>query len=482
MKSFERIKLVLPLVFAVILGMVLAGCSDEKGPTVPAEVHTPVEINIERNQEIRIGMLSFCPAPKVFFSITRGTFDILFGEDTVQSHYGFAGQTWHLELKDEKYLRLVDQNGKKYDVPQEYITVQLASESDEGGHILIGDNEKNMRPYRGKFEIRLENDRLLAINVVPMEDYLLGVVPAEMPPSWPEEALKAQAVAARSYAYFNFARFDYRNFDLADTVLSQAYAGIFAESEATTSAVVDTEGEVLTYEGNLVNALYHSTCGGHTASAKEIFNPKADVPYLVSVSDMSPWEYDYCKDSSLYSWERSYTLDQLHDALAKSIYTDPGETLSSITIAARTPAGWVNYIYISGERAQVATARDFRAALTKFIADDALPSSNFEIKYADGSYIFTGKGFGHGVGMCQWGAKGRAADGIGYKNILLAYYTGCEIEEIPYSGGMKFVRGEDYFLMHKRSRVKEEVEGFGQEYIPPEEMDEEETAPDETSH
>jgi hypothetical protein len=119
--------------------------------------------------------------------------------------------------------------------------------------------------------------------------------------------------------------------------------------------------------------------------------------------------------------------------------------------------------------------------LTKFIADDALPSSNFEIKYADGSYIFTGKGFGHGVGMCQWGAKGRAADGIGYKNILLAYYTGCEIEEIPYSGGMKFVRGEDYFLMHKRSRVKEEVEGFGQEYIPPEEMDEEETAPDETS-
>jgi len=423
----------------------------------------------------------------------------MLGADNAPGHYGFPGQVWHAEVRDEKFLRLVDQDGKFYDIPQEYITVQPADDPSGSGHIAIGDSKENARPYRGKFEIIIENKRLVAINVVKMEEYLLGVVPAEMPPIWHIEALKAQSVAARSYAYYNLGRFDYRKFDLADTVISQAYAGVYAEMEATTNAVVDTEGEVLTYKGNLANALYHSTCGGNTASAADIFgkgppdkfviwskergnigivaevyNPKGDVPYLTGTDDESPWDYDYCKDSLFYQWQRTYTMDQLRAALGNSIHTDPGKQLSSITITSADPSGWVQYVFISGETDHTARASEFRLALNKYLENNALPSANFEIKYSGGSYIFSGKGFGHGVGMCQWGAKGRADDGVGYVNILIHYYPGCEITEIPFAGGMSFFRDEDFFFMGERKRKSDEIIGLGKDYIPPEQLEPEE--------
>jgi len=490
------IKNVILLAFLFYILATLSGCSDEKGPTVPASTKLPTQVSIQRNQEIRVGMLSFSPAPKIFFSITRGVFDMKFGVDIAAAHSGFPGQVWHVEVREEKFLRLVDQDGRFYDVPQEYIAVQPADEAAEGGHIAIGDDKQNVRPYRGKFEITIENKRLIAINVVKMEEYLLGVVPAEMPPTWPSEALKAQAVAARSYAYFNIGRFAYRKFDLADTVVSQAYGGVYGETEATTNAVVDTEGEVVTYSGNLANTLYHSTCGGGTASAADLFakspgekvviwskekgnvgivaevhNPEGDIPYLIVTDDMSPWDFDYCKDSPYYRWHRSYTMEQLREALANSIHTDPGNRLSSIDIASADPSGWVRYIFISGERDQTARGSEFRGALNKYLENNALPSQNFEMKYRSGGYDFSGKGFGHGIGMCQWGAKGRAEDGVGYVNIIIHYYPGCEITEIPYAGGLNFFRDEDFFFMGERQRKSDEVIGLGKDYIPPEQLE-----------
>jgi stage II sporulation protein D len=503
----HRYKIFQCILCFLLLLILVAGCSDEKGPTVPGAGPTPIEIKIERNQDIRIGLLGISPATRIFFSITRGGYDIILGPGDISTYNGFAGQTWHVDIRDDKFLKLVNQSGKIYDIPQEFITVRPTPESTEAGHLLIGDTKDNMRPYRGKLEVSIENDRLLAVNIAPMEEYLLGVVPAEMPPGWPAEALKAQAVAARSYAYFNLGRFDYRNFDLADTVVSQAYSGVWAETEATTNAVVDTEGMVVTYNGNLADTLYHSTCGGKTASAVEIFEPTSEVPkyvdiqkqsggmmvvrrekpatievpYLTSVDDKSPWDYDYCKDSPFYSWEHSYSMDALQIALARSIYTDPGGRLSSITVGARTVSGWVSYILVSGERDHVATGGEFRGALNQYLEPNALPSANFEVTYANGQYTFSGKGFGHGVGMCQWGAKGRADDGIGYENIIKYYYPGCEITEIPYSGGMTFYRDKDFFLLRDKKRDSGEIIGLGREYIPPEEMETEEGVSEETS-
>ena len=447
------------------------GCSDEKGPTVPTSTDAPYEVTIERNQEIRIGMLSISPSPSLFFSITRGMFDIQFGAETTSTFTGFAGQTWQVSATKNKSIQLTDQAGKKHSVPQESVTFRPSGDAVQDGHILIGDSKKTMRSYRGRFEVVIENDKLLAVNIVPMSEYLLGVVPAEMPPSWPVDALKAQAVASRSYAYYNLGRFDYRGFDLADTVVSQAYSGVFAEHEATTKAVVDTEGEVLLYEGNLANCLYSSTCGGRSASAAEIFGLNHDVPYLTSTEDMAPWEDYYCQDSPLFSWERSYAREDLADVLRKSVRTDPGNSLSSLTITSRTSSDWVETVFISGQRDHVVKASDFRATLNVYIKPTAMPSTNFDIDFVDGIYLITGKGFGHGVGLCQWGAKGRAENGIHYDNILRHYYPGCEIAEISHAKGLTFYRNEDFFLMHKRPRKKDEIEGLGEDYLPPEEID-----------
>jgi len=461
---------ILPAFLLLALCLVF-GCSDEKGPTVPTSADAPLEVTIERDQEIRIGMLTICPSPNLFFSITRGMFDIQLGAETTSSFTGFAGQTWQVTATESKTLQLTDQGGKKNSIPQESVTFRPSGDAVQDGHILIGDSKKSMRSYRGRFEVVIENDKLLAVNIVPMPEYLLGVVPAEMPPSWPEDALKAQAVASRSYAYYNLGRFDYRGFDLADTVVSQAYSGVFAENEATTKAVVDTGGEVLVYEGNLANCLYSSTCGGTSASAAEIFGLNHDVPYLTSTEDMAPWEDYYCRESPLFSWERSYAREDLADVLRKSVYTDPGKALSSLTITSRTPSDWVETIFISGQRDHIVEASDFRATLNMYINSTAMPSTNFELDFIDGIYHITGKGFGHGVGLCQWGAKGRAENGIHYDNILRHYYPGCEIVEISRAKGLTFYRNEDFFLMHKRPRKKNEIEGLGEDYLPPEEID-----------
>ncbi len=468
--------------FLLLALCLMFGCSDEKGPTVPTSTDAPLEVTIERNQEIRIGMLTICPSPNLFFSITRGMFDIQLGAETTSSFTGFAGQTWQVTATESKTLQLIDQAGKKHSIPQESVTFRPSGDAVQDGHILIGDSKKSMRSYRGRFEVVIENDKLLAVNIVPMSEYLLGVVPAEMPPSWPEDALKAQAVASRSYAFYNLGRFDYRGFDLADTVVSQAYSGVFAENEATTKAVVDTEGEVLVYEGNLANCLYSSTCGGRSASAAEIFGLNHDVPYLTSAEDIAPWDDYYCQESPLFSWERSYAREDLTDALRKSVYTDPGKALSSLTITSRTDSDWVETIFISGQRDHIANASDFRTALNRYINSMAMPSTNFELDFVDGIYHISGKGFGHGVGLCQWGAKGRAENGIHYDNILRHYYHGCEIVEISRAKGLTFYRNEDFFLMHKRPRKKGEIEGLGEDYLPPEEIDveDEPESPDES--
>lgn len=135
--------------------------------------------------------------------------------------------------------------------------------------------------YRGQIEVAVTGQKLNAINVVGLEQYLAGVVPKEMPSAWPAEALKAQAVAARSYALSH--RLGGKSFDLYADVRSQVYGGVPGESPSSTAAIEATKGEVLLYEGKPIDALFHSTSGGKTADAEEVFG-KA-VPYLISVDD-----------------------------------------------------------------------------------------------------------------------------------------------------------------------------------------------------
>jgi hypothetical protein len=161
-------------------------------------------------------------------------------------------------------------------------------------------------------------------------------------------------------------------------------------------------------------------------------------------------------------------------ALQKAVHTDPGEKLISLTVASRTSSDRVSTIFISGAREHLAKGSEFKAALNKYLEPNAIPSTGFDFDFVSGSYYFSGKGFGHGVGMCQWGAKGRAEEGLHYDSILKHYYPGCEIEEISRAQGLTFYRDEEYFLFGKRDRKKDEIEGLGQDYLPPEEIESEE--------
>ena len=203
-----------------------------------------------------------------------------------------------VKLRSKVPFRVRDVFGKTYPLPagelvlgpKLWVTVNGAPTELAGPILFLPGTEplELDRPYRGQIEVGVTGQKLNAVNVVGLEDYLQGVVPREMPSAWPDEALKAQAVAARSYALSH--RVTGKTFDLYADVRSQVYGGIVGESPRTTAAVQATKGEVLLWEGKPIDALFHSTSGGKTLSAVEVFGKP--VPYLVSVddphSDLSP--------------------------------------------------------------------------------------------------------------------------------------------------------------------------------------------------
>jgi SpoIID/LytB domain protein len=196
-----------------------------------------------------------------------------------------------VKLRSKVPFRVRDVFGKTYPLaagefvlgPKLWVTVNGAP-TELAGPILFLPGTAPLeldRPYRGQIEVGVTGKKLNAVNVVGLEDYLQGVVPREMPSAWPDEALKAQAVAARSYALAH--RLTGKPFDLYADVRSQVYGGIAGESARTTAAVQATKGEVLLWEGKPIDALFHSTSGGTTLAAVEVFGKP--VPYLVSVDD-----------------------------------------------------------------------------------------------------------------------------------------------------------------------------------------------------
>ena len=196
-----------------------------------------------------------------------------------------------VKLRSKVPFRVRDVFGKTYPLPagelvlgpKLWVTVNGASTELAGPILFLPGTEplELDRPYRGQIEVGVTGQKLNAVNVVGLEDYLQGVVPREMPSAWHDEALKAQAVAARSYALSH--RVSGKSFDLYADVRSQVYGGIVGESPRTTAAVQATKGEVLLWEGKPIDALFHSTSGGKTLSAVEVFGKP--VPYLVSVDD-----------------------------------------------------------------------------------------------------------------------------------------------------------------------------------------------------
>ncbi len=271
------------------------------------------------------------------------------------------------------------------------------------------------KAYRGAIEIRKKsNGRLLVINDLDLEAYLLGVVAAEIPSDWEMETLKAQAVASRTYALYQKQNAGRRPYHILATVDSQMYLGRRGERKRATEAVEETQGLVITYRDKVIPAFYHASCGGHTENALELWG--IDEPFLKGV------DCD-CQNISKYGiWEKRFTTAGVIRALRREGFRLAD--IGSVEMGDLTPAGRVkNVIFRHSGRATSVPSETIRAAL----GYSNIPSIFFEPELMDQEVVFSGRGLGHGIGLCQWGAKEMARNGADYKAILSHYYPGTAV-------------------------------------------------------
>jgi len=265
---------------------------------------------------------------------------------------------------------------------------------------------------RGAVEVLWSPAGLLVINEVPMERYLAAVLGSEMPPSFPPEALKAQAVAARTYAIGKKIDAEGQPAHLGATVLSQVYGGVNREDPRTHAAVKATKGEVLVYDHAPIEAYFFSSCGGTTEGGAEALGRA--LPYLAVHS---------CPEKADTPGAR-WTLQLSGAELGKRLGFP---AVRSIRIATRTSSGRARTVEVV-----TADGRHHLDAVTlrRRIGYAELKSLAFEIEKASGGFRFRGKGSGHGAGMCQWGASAAATAGASYQEILQLYYPGTELRRM----------------------------------------------------
>jgi stage II sporulation protein D len=294
--------------------------------------------------------------------------------------------------------------------------------------------------YRGELRIQqATGGGLTVVNRLDMETYLLGVVPREIGRFDLDiyEAIKAQAVAARTYAVTYLGRRQQQGFDVYATTEDQVYGGAAAENETVNRAVRETAGEILTYNGQPITAYYHSTCAGQTAAIDEVWN-NAPVPYLVSVRDRDANGDAYDRSSSRFRWEERWTHEQmvniLNRTLADSLRNRRITRIEDMRVLERTPSERVRRLRITTDAGSFHVGRDRVRWILPPNRGGILNSSKFDIavvrrgtQVAD--IIAEGGGWGHGIGMCQVGAMGRARAGQDYRTILRTYYPGTEIRK-----------------------------------------------------
>ncbi len=300
--------------------------------------------------------------------------------------------------------------------------------------------------YRGMARLTPGEDAIVVTNILNIDEYLKGVVPPELGPVTPEdeEAIKAQAIAARTYTMSHLGQYGARKYDVTSTVSDQLYLGMKVEKDFISQAIEATAGEVIRYDDQFIKAYYHSTCGGRTDNIENVW-PKPPAPYLKSVDCQQ-----MCAPSKYYRWQETFTGKQLAKRIS-DYETAAGEALTvsridSIYIDNSAPASpspglrTQKLVIVSGSRRFV-YERDrirwvFRRSSdpNRILQSDYFTLSDIRRTSRSGvvSVTFEGRGYGHGVGMCQMGALGmaRAHAGYTYRDILLRYYTNVTIDKL----------------------------------------------------
>jgi stage II sporulation protein D len=271
------------------------------------------------------------------------------------------------------------------------------------------------RDYVGSLEIWRQGDGLLLVNELPMEEYVAGTVRGEASERWPMEALRALAVVARTYALFQQGRAAGRPFHVVAGNQDQNFVGWVAEGSPARDAALGTAGQVLTWQGRVFPSFHHSDSGGFTEAAQSVFSGDG-VPPLEGVRD------EFSMESPNYTWTVTIPLTVIGERLRKG-GVEVGQVIG-LTVLERTPSFRVARLAVEHSRGTTALrGADFR----RLIGYDALKSTLFVPVAQDGVVRFEGRGWGHGVGLSQYGAKGMADRGYAYPQILEHYFPGAAL-------------------------------------------------------
>ncbi len=308
----------------------------------------------------------------------------------------------------------------------------------------------NGAPYRGYIILTNKNGLIQVVNEVDIEEYLYSVIGKEMSPSWHIEALKAQAICARTYAINNWNKYASKGFNLCATQMSQVYPGIVSETESTVRAVEETKGQIVKYNGNIAQTFFYSSSGGKTADVKYVWG--SSFPYLVSVDD----SYEDAREASS-AWSVTFTKNDIMKKLTnagvdvgnvKKVYVDSADngTVYKVVIEGdkgdyvlknertRTFFGVKSQYYTingagSSDNADLVTLSNGLNEFSKTNASNIinLLSEDNMPKESD-TFTFNGRGWGHRIGMSQYGAKKMAEAGFSADKILMHYFPGTTVE------------------------------------------------------
>lgn len=463
-KIKNRIILSVLLIFTLLLSTTNGLASGGETPSDPIKYKT----------EVRVKLL---PSGTSFIATLKGSYEIVNLDD--YSLVPYLSSVKFSIVNGKVSLTVGD--GETFTSTKGFSLNELIENETnevEISKILTASGVANAR-YRGSFEVLPAQTVPLLINRLGMENYLRGVVPSEMPASWPMEALKAQAIAARSYAYTQ-TQYNDPGVYLEMTVASQVYGGINKETARSNLAVKETADMYATHNNVPIHAFFHSSSGGHTENSENVWTSK--VPYIRAVID----PYDKHPKNSHYGWEttgQATTISQKLKLKSNQILTgikiiERGPSNSAKQVSAsvydKTTKTSSNINIVSNLISSPDSLRSFFGTSLKSIKFNVYSDSEVKIKMADGSeeksttllgykiqeadgsttyiedlnlpvktstetvtvktrpssYRFKGDGWGHMLGMSQWGAYGMADAGFTYDQIIKHYYTGVEIKKM----------------------------------------------------
>ena len=298
-------------------------------------------------------------------------------------------------------------NDKKYPLRR----LRLAASKD----ITLYLDDKVSR-YRGALDIIVKpNKKFQVVNTVEIEQYIRGVLYHEVSHRWPMEAMKAQAVAARTYALYQMKKNKNNDYDVTGDIYSQVYGGKNSERFRTNIAVKRTLGKILVYNNKVLPAYFHASCGGHTENAKNIWGE--NLPPLAGVP------CSFCALAPHANWKKNFRSQDIQEKLAANDYqTGP---ITEIRVLSRNESGRINDLLFTARDGTTTTIPGVK--FRGIIGPNTIKSNRYEVLMKGYYFDLIGKGWGHGVGMCQWGAHQMAEERHKYDEILSFYYPGARI-------------------------------------------------------